>query len=163
MKLVIRTFVIILATMFLGSAYAQMPDQGQRPQRQQFSAENMAKMQTEQMAQSLKLTDEQTQELYQLNLANANAQIKQMEEMRKRQQTREAAYDEAIKLILDESQYKKWAKQKQQQQQNRMNRGMGGPGMMGPRGMNGGFGGETGGFENPGGFGGGGFDNGMGF
>ena len=163
MNFVIRTFVIILATMVTVSAYAQMPDQGQRPQRQHFSVENMVKMQTEQTAQMLKLTEEQAQELYQLNLANANAQIKQMEEMRKRQQTREAAYDEAIKLILDESQYKKWAKHKQQQQQNRMNRGMGGPGMMGPRGMNGGFGGETGGFGNSEGFGGGGFDNEMGF
>lgn len=107
MNLVIHTFVIILATMATVSAYAQMPDQGQRPQRQHFSVENMVKTQTEQTAQMLKLTEEQAQELYQLNLANANAQIKQMEEMRKRQQTREAAYDEAIKLILDESQYKK--------------------------------------------------------
>lgn len=163
MKSILRTFVIALATMFASSAYAQMPQGGQRPERPQFSPENMAKMQTEQMAQTLKLSDAQLQAVYELNLANAIEQVKQMEEQRKRQQAREAATDEAMKKILDESQYKKWAKQKKQQQQNRMNRGMmGGPGGMGRGGMNGGFGGDHSGFGGPGGFGGG-FDNGMGF
>ena len=149
--------------MVASSAYAQMPQGGQRPERPQFSPENMAKMQTEQMAQTLKLSDAQLQAVYELNLANAIEQVKQMEEQRKLQQAREAATDEAMKKILDESQYKKWAKQKKQQQQNRMNRGMmGGPGGMGRGGMNGGFGGDPSGFGAQGGFGGG-FDNGMGF
>ena len=179
MKSILRTFVIALATMVASSAYAQMPQGGQRPERPQFSPENMAKMQTEQMAQTmgvteqlkaheqmaqtLKLSEAQLQAVYELNLANAIEQVKQMEEQRKRQQAREAATDEAMKKILDESQYKKWAKQKKQQQQNRMNRGMmGGPGGMGRGGMNGGFGGDPSGFGGQGGFGGG-FDNGMGF
>ena len=149
--------------MVASSAYAQMPQGGQRPERPQFSPENMAKMQTEQMAQTLKLSDAQLQAVYELNLANAIEQMKQLEEQRKRQQAREAATDEAMKKILDESQYKKWAKQKKQQQQNRMNRGMmGGPGGMGRGGMNGGFGGDHSGFGGQSGFGGG-FDNGMGF
>lgn len=163
MKSILRTFVIALATMVASSAYAQMPQGGQRPERPQFSPENMAKMQTEQMAQTLKLSDAQLQAVYELNLANAIEQVKQMEEQRKRQQAREAATDEAMKKILDESQYKKWTKQKKQQQQNRMNRGMmGGPGGMGRGGMNGGFGDDPSGFGGQGGFGGG-FDNGMGF
>lgn len=163
MKSILRTFVIALATMVASSAYAQMPQGSQRPERPQFSPENMAKMQTEQMAQTLKLSDAQLQAVYELNLANAIEQVKQMEEQRKRQQAREAATDEAMKKILDESQYKKWTKQKKQQQQNRMNRGMmGGPGGMGRGGMNGGFGGDPSGFGGQGGFGGG-FDNGMGF
>ena len=149
--------------MVASSAYAQMPQGGQRPERPQFSPENMAKMQTEQMAQTLKLSDAQLQAVYELNLANAIEQVKQMEEQRKLQQAREAATDEAMKKILDESQYKKWAKQKKQQQQNRMNRGMGGfGGQGGPGGM-----GRPGGMGGPGGFGGGGFgggfDGGMGF
>lgn len=156
MKSIFHTFVILLATMFVGSAYAQMPT-GNRPERPQFSPENMAKMQTEQMAQTLKLTDAQLQAVYELNLANATEQMRQMEEMRKLQQAREAAMEEAMKKILNESQYKKWAKQKKQQQQNRMNRGMGGPGSMG------GFGGDPSGFGGQGGGFGGGFDNGMGF
>ena len=102
--------------MVASSAYAQMPQGGQRPERPQFSPENMAKMQTEQMAQTLKLSDAQLQAVYELNLANAIEQVKQMDEQRKRQQAREAATDEAMKKILDESQYKKWAKQKKQQQ-----------------------------------------------
>ena len=119
MKSILRTFVIALATMVASSAYAQMPQGGQRPERPQFSPENMAKMQTEQMAQTLKLSDAQLQAVYELNLANAIEQVKQMEEPRKRQQAREAATDEAMKKILDESQYKKWAKQKKQQQQRK--------------------------------------------
>ena len=126
-------------------------------------AMDMLEKLTEQMAQTLKLSDAQLQAVYELNLANAIEQVKQMEEQRKRQQAREAATDEAMKKILDESQYKKWAKQKKQQQQNRMNRGMmGGPGGMGRGGMNGGFGGDHSGFGGQGGFGGG-FDNGLGF
>lgn len=170
MRTFMRTFVIIMATLFVGSAYAQMPNGGQRPQRPQFSPENVAKMQTERVAQNIKLSEEQYNAIYELNLANITEQMRQMEEQRKLQQAREAATDEAMKKILDESQYKKWEKQKGQQQQNRMNRGFGGMGM--GRGMNGDFGGEGGfggqggqggGFGNQGGGFGGGFDNGMGF
>ena len=165
MKSIFRLLTVVLATMVVGSAYAQMPNGGgQRPDRSQFTPENIAKMQTEQMVQSLKLTEDQAEVIYQLNLANITEQAKLMDQMRKMQKGREAATDEAMKSILSESQYKKWSKQKQQQAENRMNRGMGGP-MGGPGGM-GGFGGPGGGFGGPGGgpggFGGG-FDNGMGF
>ena len=78
MKSILRTFVIALATMVASSAYAQMPQGGQRPERPQFSPENMAKMQTEQMAQTLKLSDAQLQAVYELNLANAIEQVKQI-------------------------------------------------------------------------------------
>ena len=158
MKSILRVFAVVLATMVVGSAYAQMPNGNQRPDRSQFTPENMAKRQTEQMTQTLKLTPEQAELIYQLNLANITEQAKLMEQMRKMQKGREAATDEAMKSILDESQYKKWSKQQQQQQENRMNRGMGGPG--------GGFGGQgmPGGMGGPGGGGfGGGFGGGMGF
>ncbi len=165
MNSILRTFVLVVATMVASSAYAQMPNGGgQRPDRSQFTPENMAKMQTDKLVESLKLSDEQAELVFQLNLANITEQTKLMEQMRKMQQGREAATDEAMKQILDESQYKKWAKQKKQQEQNRMNRGMGGPEGMGmrPGGM-GGSGGQ-GGFGGPGGGGfGGGFEGGMGF
>ena len=96
--------------MVASSAYAQMPQGGQRPERPQFSPENMAKMQTEQMAQTLKLSDAQLQAVYELNLANAIEQVKQMEEQRKRQQAREAATDEAMKKILADIQDGTFAK-----------------------------------------------------
>jgi Spy/CpxP family protein refolding chaperone len=164
MKSIFRLLTVVLATMVVGSAYAQMPNGGgQRPDRSQFTPENIAKMQTEQMVQSLKLTEDQAELIYQLNLANITEQAKLMEQMRKMQKGREAATDEAMKSILSESQYKKWSKQKQQQAENRMNRGMGGfGGPGGPGGM-----GRPGGMGGPGGFGGGGFgggfDGGMGF
>jgi Spy/CpxP family protein refolding chaperone len=164
MKSIFRLLTVVLATMVVGSAYAQMPNGGgQRPDRSQFTPENIAKMQTEQMVQSLKLTEDQAEVVYQLNLANITEQAKLMEQMRKMQKGREAATDEAMKSILSESQYKKWSKQKQQQAENRMNRGMGGfGGPGGPGGM-----GRPGGMGGPGGFGGGGFgggfDGGMGF
>jgi Spy/CpxP family protein refolding chaperone len=164
MKSIFRLLTVVLATMVVGSAYAQMPNGGgQRPDRSQFTPENIAKMQTEQMVQSLKLTEDQAEVIYQLNLANITEQAKLMEQMRKMQKGREAATDEAMKSILSESQYKKWSKQKQQQAENRMNRGMGGfGGPGGPGGM-----GRPGGMGGPGGFGGGGFgggfDGGMGF
>jgi Spy/CpxP family protein refolding chaperone len=160
MKSIFRLLTVVLATMVVGSAYAQMPNGGgQRPDRSQFTPENIAKMQTEQMVQSLKLTEDQAEVIYQLNLANITEQAKLMEQMRKMQKGREAATDEAMKSILSESQYKKWSKQKQQQAENRMNRGMGGfGGPGGPSGM-----GRPGGMGGPGGFGGGGFDGGMGF
>ncbi len=161
MKSIFRLLTVVLATMVVGSAYAQMPNGGgQRPDRSQFTPENIAKMQTEQMVQSLKLTEDQAEVVYQLNLANIIEQAKLMEQMRKMQKGREAATDEAMKSILSESQYKKWSKQKQQQAENRMNRGMGGFGGPGGMGRPGGMGGH-GGFGG-GGFGGG-FDGGMGF
>ena len=97
MKSILRTFVIALATMVASSAYAQMPQGGQRPERPQFSPENMAKMQTEQMAQTLKLSDAQLQAVYELNLANAIEQVKQMEEQRKRQQENSRKWAETEK------------------------------------------------------------------
>ena len=107
-------------------------------------------------------TDEQKAAISQLNRAEAEAESREraamrkiMEEMRERREAREAAQEEQLKKILNDSQYKKWLKQKQQQQnhfqqgfgggQGMPHHGMGGPGQMG------------GGFE------GGGFGNGMGF
>lgn len=161
MNAIVKSSLIASVILCVGTAMAQMPNSGQRFGATQLSAEDMAKMQTEQVAQTLKLSDAQIQAIYQLNLANATEQLALMEQMRKLQQAREAATDEAMKKILDESQYKKWSKQ-QKQQQSRMRRpmgqrvgsagGFGGPGGMG----GGGFGTDPGGF-------GGSFDNGMGF
>ena len=160
MKALIKSTLLAVAILFTSTAMAQMPFGQQFGEKMEFKAEDLAKMQTEQVAKNIKLSDEQLQAIYELNLANATQQMEQMEQMRKLQQQREQATDEAMKKILDESQYKKWSKQKKQQAE-RMRRPMGGG--MGPRGFGGGgfggggFGPEQGGFG-----GGGGFDNGMG-
>ena len=75
MKSILRTFVITLATMVASSAYAQMPQGGQRPERPQFSPENMAKMQTEQMAQTMGVTE-------QLKAQDQMAWVQQMNNIR---------------------------------------------------------------------------------
>ena len=152
MKALIKSTLLAVAILITSTAMAQMPFGQQFGEKMEFKAEDLAKMQTEQVAKNIKLSDEQLQAIYELNLRNATQQM---------EQKREQATDEAMKSILDESQYKKWSKQKKQQAE-RMRRPMGGG--MGPRGFGGGgFGG--GGFgPEQGGFGGGeGFDNGMGF
>ena len=78
MKSILRVVAVVLATMVVGSAYAQMPNGNQRLDRSQFTPENMAKRQTEQMTQTLKLTPEQAELIYQLNLANITEQAKLM-------------------------------------------------------------------------------------
>ncbi len=166
----LRAILTIAAAVLVGvSASAQNPMgmQGARQQggRQQISAEEMANTQTQQMVESLKLTAEQQKAVHELNLANAQVaeaerqqQMQLMQQIRERQQQREELTDAAMKEILDESQYKKWLKQKQRRATNEQggtntgDRGGFGGGMGGP----GGFGGSGGG---PGG----GFGGGMGF
>lgn len=130
----------------------------QRPERKRMSTEEIATMQTERMAKSLELTEEQKQKIHKINLESAaerqrerELMRKMMQEQREKQKVREEALDSQMREILDEAQYKKWLKQKQ----TRQNRGQAG------QNGNGGFGSErpVGG---PGGFGNG-FDGGMGF
>ncbi len=145
----------------MGSAMAQdFGSQQQRPQRQQFTPEQIAERRVENLGKTLSLTDEQKEAIYKIYLDNAAEQQKESEAMRKamqeqreKQQARQKAMDEQMQKILDASQYKKWSKQ-QQAQQNRGSR----------------FPGQQGGFQRPrgdGGFGGpdmgGGFGNDMGF
>lgn len=98
----------------------------QRPtrDRQPMTAEQLAKQQTERMTERLKLDDVQKQEVYKLNLAQAEKMQQQREERRNADaQTREAdreqmkqqaeAYDAQLKKLLSAEQYKQWSEQKQ--------------------------------------------------
>ncbi len=153
------TILTAAAALIMGTASAQdFGSQQQRPQRQQFTPEQIAERRVENLGKTLELTAEQKEAIYKIYLDNAAEQQKEMEAMRKamqeqreKQEARQKALDEQMQKILDASQYKKWSKQ-QQAQQNR-----------GRFPMQGGFqrqGGE-GGFGGPGE--GGGFGNGMGF
>ena len=139
------------------------------PMRQRMTPEQQAEAKTKRMKESLNLSAEQVAKIAEINLEEAAAEQltrEQMRElmakMREERQAREAAVEAKYKEILNDSQYKKWLKQKQQQKeraQRQFGQGMpqgGGfpPGGMGDRG---GFGGGQGGF------GGGGFSNEMGF
>ncbi len=160
MKLV--RILLVSAVLVLGTAVASAQNRGgQQSGRRQFSVEDMAKMQTERVAENLKLNEQQKEALYKFNLEQATIQMKEREEQMKRQQERVAAQDAFMKSVLDESQYKKWQKQQQQAAQNRPRGNFGGG--QGGFGGGGNFGGEGGGFGGGGNFGGGGFGGGMGF
>ena len=152
------TILTAAAALIMGTASAQDFGSQQRPERKQFTPEQIAERRVESLGKTLELTDEQKKEIYDIYLANAAEQQQEMEAMRKamqqqreKQQARQKALDEKMQKILDASQYKKWSKQQQAMQSR------------GRFPVQGGFqrpGGE-GGFGGPGQ--GGGFDNGMGF
>lgn len=169
MKRILLIFVALIGTLVVN---AQNPEgfamQG-GPMRQHLSPEQQAAMITEQMKQTLELSPEQLKLITELNLQKAQAEEysreqmrKFMQQMRQGQQALEQAVDEQLKLILNDSQYKKWLKQKQQQHNRAMRHGQG---QQMPRG--GGF--NSGGQQGAGGFEGGaggmdgGFGNEMGF
>ena len=153
------TILTAAAALIMGTASAQDFGSQQRPERKQFTPEQIAERRVESLGKTLELTDEQKKEIYDIYLANAAEQQQEMEAMRKimqqqreKQQARQKALDEKMQKILDASQYKKWSKQQQAMQ----SRGRFPPqgGFQRPPGGEGGFGGPGQG---------GGFDNGMGF
>lgn len=84
----LKILAVALALCISGVTMAQDPQrpqgqqQGQRPQRQRMAPEQMAKAQTERMAKSLDLSEEQQKKLYDYNLATLKEQQKQREQMR---------------------------------------------------------------------------------
>lgn len=153
------TILTAAAALIMGTASAQDFGSQQRPERRQFTPEQIAERRVESLGKTLELTDEQKKEIYDIYLANAAEQQQEMEAMRKamqqqreKQQARQKALDEKMQKILDASQYKKWSKQQQAMQSRGRFPSQGG--FQRPQGGEGGFGGPGQG---------GGFDNGMGF
>ena len=153
------TILTAAAALIMGTASAQDFGSQQRPERKQFTPEQIAERRVESLGKTLELTDEQKKEIYDIYLANAAEQQPEMEAMRKimqqqreKQQARQKALDEKMQKILDASQYKKWSKQQQAMQSRGRSPAQGG--FQRPQGGEGGFGGSGQG---------GGFDNGMGF
>ena len=153
------TILTAAAALIMGTASAQDFGSQQRPERKQFTPEQIAERRVESLGKTLELTDEQKKEIYDIYLANAAEQQQEMEAMRKamqqqreKQQARQKALDEKMQKILDASQYKKWSKQQQAMQSRGRFPAQGG--FQRPGGGEGGFGGPGKG---------GGFDTGMGF
>ena len=153
------TILTAAAALIMGTASAQDFGSQQRPERKQFTPEQIAERRVESLGKTLELTDEQKKEIYEIYLANAAEQQQEMEAMRKamqqqreKQQARQKALDEKMQKILDASQYKKWSKQQQAMQSRGRFPAQGG--FQRPQGGEGGFGGPGQG---------GGFDNSMGF
>lgn len=152
------TILTAAAALIMGTVSAQDFGSQQRPERKQFTPEQIAERRVESLGKTLELTDEQKKEIYDIYLANAVEQQQEMEAMRKamqqreKQQARQKVLDEKMQKILDASQYKKWSKQQQAMQSRGRFPAQGG--FQRPGGGEGGFGGPGQG---------GGFDNGMGF
>lgn len=152
------TILTAAAALIMGTASAQDFGSQQRPERKQFTPEQIAERRVESLGKTLELTDEQKKEIYDIYLANAaeqqemEAMRKAMQQQREKQQARQKALDEKMQKILDASQYKKWSKQQQAMQSRGRFPAQGG--FQRPQGGEGGFGGPGQG---------GGFDNGMGF
>ena len=152
------TILTAAAALIMGTASAQDFGSQQRPERKQFTPEQIAERRVESLGKTLDLTDEQKKEIYDIYLANAaeqqemEAMRKAMQQQREKQQARQKALDEKMQKILDASQYKKWSKQQQAMQSRGRFPAQGG--FQRPQGGEGGFGGPGQG---------GGFDNGMGF
>lgn len=102
------------------------PNRGGKP----MTAEDMAKFGTERMAEKLKLDDVQKQEVYKLNLEQAQqmqasraareaADAEARKADREKMQQQRAAYDAKLKKLLSEEQYKQWTEDRQAQRGHR--------------------------------------------
>ena len=107
------TILTAAAALIMGTASAQDFGSQQRPERRQFTPEQIAERRVESLGKTLELTDEQKKEIYDIYLANAAEQQQEMEAMRKimqqqreKQQARQKALDEKMQKILDASQYR---------------------------------------------------------
>ncbi len=86
------TILTAAAALIMGTASAQDFGSQQRPERKQFTPEQIAERRVESLGKTLELTDEQKKEIYDIYLANAAEQQQEMEAMRKAmQQQREKA------------------------------------------------------------------------
>ncbi|UKI17671.1 MAG: DUF4890 domain-containing protein [Bacteroidales bacterium] len=86
------TILTAAAALIMGTASAQDFGSQQRPERKQFTPEQIAERRVESLGKTLELTDEQKKEIYEIYLANAAEQQQEMEAMRKAmQQQREKA------------------------------------------------------------------------
>ncbi len=120
-----KMFFAALAAGCLLAATTTSAQQRPARDRQPMTAEQMAKHRTERMTEALKLDEVQKQEVYKLNLEQAQ-QMRQMREQhreaaaekretdREQMQKQAADYDAKLKKLLSAEQYKQWSEQQQQ-------------------------------------------------
>ncbi|MBO5464069.1 MAG: hypothetical protein J5989_01030 [Alistipes sp.] len=143
-----QIFTIVAALIFGVDAYAQQQGgaNGQAPQqrsqagfggmrsqrggmRQQMKPEDLAKQQTDIIADWIDMNDAQKQEVYNMYLATAKEQqtmyeeqMKLMQAIRQKQQALQAKQEEQLKAIVGDKKYEKYQKQKQAQMERMQQR-----------------------------------------
>ena len=140
MKLKITMAAALVCLLAAATLFAQTPE---RTNRKQPAAEQMARRQSDRMQKSLKLDEQQAEQVYKLRLDQIRREEARREALRKEREADEAA----LRKILSEEQYAQW--QKQQKAGNAPSGARPGDGR-GPRGnAGGGFprGGEGFGFQ----------------
>ena len=147
-----RFFMIMTATVLMGTTAVAQDNNGQRPQ---FDRTEMIKQRTDAMVEKYKLDADQAKKLLELNTKNAETmgpgmgmgrmgggmteeQRAQFEEMRKQREENQKKYNAELEKILTPEQFKSYQKDMEEQRAQRGRRGMGGPG-----GPGGGFGGRN--------------------
>lgn len=133
---------LFLAT-FLFAVFAAkaQPPQGEGGQRRQFTPEDMAKRQTEQMKEYIKLSKDEEKKVNEINLKYAKKSQelregvsfrdmtdKQREEMRTKMEAQQEEKDKELKKIFSADQWKQYEKYKEEARARRGPGGQGGPG-----------------------------------
>ncbi len=120
-----KMFFAALAAGCLLAATTTSAQQRPARSRQPMTAEQMAKHRTERMTEALKLDEVQKQEVYKLNLEQAQqmsrmreqhkeAAAEKREAAREQMQKQAADYDAKLKKLLSAEQYKQWSERQQQ-------------------------------------------------
>lgn len=133
---------LFLATFLFAVFAAQsQPPQGEGGQRRQFTPEDMAKRQTEQMKEYIKLSKDEEKKVNEINLKYAKKSQelregvsfrdmtdKQREEMRTKMEAQQEEKDKELKKIFSADQWKQYEKYKEEARARRGPGGQGGPG-----------------------------------
>jgi len=122
--LVKKSFVLVLASLFVISVSAQRPDKKSR-----MTAEERASKQTEMMTKHLDLTVEQQAKVKEINLQHSQQMANQQEQAREnrrqgseKMKSQMETRDAELKQVLTPEQHQKW---QEKQQEMRKERGKG--------------------------------------
>ncbi|MDJ0644884.1 MAG: hypothetical protein QNJ57_02770 [Flavobacteriaceae bacterium] len=119
---------LVLIAFFASGIYAQEQENQQRRKRPNFTAEQLAELQTKRMALDLELSDAQQEQIFEINKRNAIERKQKMEELKalkaekkqlsddqlfelkKAQLDRQLTHQNALKEILNDQQFETWKK-----------------------------------------------------
>lgn len=111
--------ICMLLAGMAGTTFAQT----QKPQveRTKITAEQRAERQTERLAQTLSLTDDQKKSMYEANLAAAKKMESQRDDNKESWKAVKQEKDEQYKSILTAEQYQQYVQQKKEMREKKMN------------------------------------------
>ena len=104
------------------TAFVQAQTEKKDQHRRKLSTEQIAERQTARMAESLKLSGDQKQELLKLNTESASAAKELNKEYREKRRAQRDAREGKLKCILTSEQYEAYQAQKAERKKKRMER-----------------------------------------